>query len=133
GLKVSQNSSRMEVFVTSGAPTRSVLEPTGQGLELKPLTHPNDLFAGEPAEFVFLLDGKPAAGVEISVIPGGNRYRDELGEIKASTDAAGKVSITWPQAGMYWLTAEYTTREGVRKPASERRASYSATLEVLAP
>jgi len=132
GLKVSQNNSRMEVFVTSGAPTTAVLKPTEQGLELKPVTHPNDLFAGEAAEFVFLLDGKPAAEVEVSVIPGGNRYRDELGEIKAKTDTDGKVSITWPEAGMYWLEAELTTDKGVSKPATERRASYSATLEVLA-
>jgi uncharacterized GH25 family protein len=132
-LKVTQNSSRMEVFVTSGAPTQTVLVPTGQGLELKPVTHPNDLFSGEAAEFVFLLDGKPAADVEISVIPGGNRYRDALGEIKAKSDATGRVSITWPQAGMYWLEAELTTAQGVSKPATERRASYSATLEVLAP
>ena len=130
-LKVSQNSNRMEVFVTSGNPTQTVLKTTGKGLELAPVTHPNDLFAGEPAEFVFLLDGKPAAGVELSVIPGGNRYRDELGEIKATTDAEGKVSITWPDAGMYWLEAELKTSEGASKPATERRASYSATLEVL--
>lgn len=131
-LKVTQNSSRMEVFVTSGNPTETVLKPTGQGLELAPVTHPNDLYAGEAAEFVFLLDGKPAADVEISVTPGGNRYRDELGEITATTDAAGKVSITWPTPGMYWLEAELTSDKGVSKPASERRASYSATLEVLA-
>ncbi len=131
GLKVSQTSNRMEVFVTSGNPTEEVLKPTGKGLELSPVTHPNDLFAGEAAEFVFLLDGKPAAGVEISVIPGGNRYRDDLGEINAKTDAQGKVSITWPQAGMYWLEAELKTDKGVSKPATERRASYSATLEVL--
>ena len=132
-LKVSQSSSRMEVFVTSGQPTNSVLKTTGQGLELAPITHPNDLFAGEEAQFVLLLDGKPAADVDVSVIPGGNRYRDELGEIKTTSDAAGKISITWPQAGMYWLEAELSSKEGVSAPATERRASYSATLEVLAP
>jgi uncharacterized GH25 family protein len=130
-LKVSQSSSRMEVFVTSGNPTEDVLKTTGKGLELSPVTHPNDLFAGEAAEFVFLLDGEPAADVEISVVPGGNRYRDELGEINLKTDAQGKVSITWPNAGMYWLEAELKTDKGVTKPATERRASYSATLEVL--
>ncbi|WP_339523022.1 DUF4198 domain-containing protein [Pseudomonas sp. EA_35y_Pfl2_R111] len=132
-LKVAQNSSRMEVFVTSGNPTTSVLKTTGVGLELAPITHPNDLFAGEAAEFSLLLDGKPAAGVEVSVIPGGNRYRDELGEIKTTSDANGKISITWPNAGMYWLEAELKTSEGISAPATERRASYSATLEVLAP
>ncbi|TBU98945.1 DUF4198 domain-containing protein [Stutzerimonas kirkiae] len=130
-LKVSQNDTRMEVFVTSGNPTETVLKTTGKGLELAPITHPNDLFAGETAEFAFLLDGKPAADVEISVVPGGNRYRDDLGEINLKTDAQGKVAITWPTAGMYWLEAELKTTEGVSKPASERRASYSVTLEVL--
>ena len=132
-LKVAQNNSRMEVFVTSGNPTDTVLKTTGVGLELAPITHPNYLFAGEAAEFTLLLDGKPAAGVEVSVIPGGNRYRDELGEIKATSDANGAISITWPNAGMYWLEAELSSTEGVVAPATERRASYSATLEVLAP
>ncbi|MDP2244470.1 DUF4198 domain-containing protein [Pseudomonas sp.] len=132
-LQVSQNSSRMEVFVTSGNPSETVLKTTGVGLELAPITHPNDLFAGEAAEFNLLLDGKPAAGVEVSVIPGGNRYRDQLGEIKTTSDANGKISITWPNAGMYWLEAELSSKDGVTAPATERRASYSATLEVLAP
>lgn len=43
------------------------------------------------------------------------------------------MNITWPEAGMYWMEAELTTAKGVSKPATERRASYSATLEVLAP
>lgn len=132
-LQVSQTSTRMEVFVTSGNPSEEVLKPTGNGLELAPVTHPNDLFAGEAAEFVFLLDGEPAAGVKISVIPGGNRYRDHLGEIHATTDEQGKVRISWPEAGMYWLEAEMISDKGVSKPATERRATYSATLEVQAP
>ncbi|MGV6474640.1 DUF4198 domain-containing protein [Azotobacter vinelandii] len=132
-LKVVQTSNRMEVFVTSGKPTDTVLKPTNQGLELVPVTHPNDLVAGEAAEFGFLLDGKPAKDLEITLIPGGNRYRDETGEIKAKTDAQGKVSITWPSAGMYWLEAELSSTEGVAKPVTERRAVYSATLEVLTP
>lgn len=132
-LRVVQNSNRMETFITSGAPSDAALAPSNSGLELKPITHPNDLFAGEAAQLMFLIDGKPAADVEVSVIPGGNRYRDDLGEIKARTDAQGQLSITWPAAGMYWLEAEYSSTEGVAAPASERRASYSATLEVLAP
>ena len=130
-LKVVQNSSRMEVFVTSGNPTNKALATTGKGLELAPVTHPNDLFAGEQAEFQLLFEGKPIKGVEISVIPGGNRYRDELGEIKTTTDADGRFTITWPNAGMYWLEAEYSAKEGATAPATEVRASYSATLEVL--
>ncbi|WP_421682442.1 DUF4198 domain-containing protein [Stutzerimonas urumqiensis] len=133
GLEVSRVDNRMEVFVTSGNPTETVLEPTGQGLELAPETHPNDLFAGETAVFGFLLDGQPAKGVKVSVIPGGNRYRDQLNEMTFTTDEQGQIRITWPEAGMYWLEAETRTTAGVKAPATKRRASYSATLEVLAP
>jgi len=93
-LKVSRTSGRVEVFVTSGKPTETVLKPTGVGLELAPVTHPNDLIAGEPATFGFVLDGKPAANLAVTLIPGGIRYRDTLGEIKATTDQDGKVTVT---------------------------------------
>ena len=130
-LSVTDSSSRMEVFVTSGEPTDTVLQTTGKGLELKAVTHPNDLFAEETATFVLLLDGKPASHVDVSVIPGGNRYRDNTGEIKTKSNDKGEINITWPTAGMYWLEAETTSQENVTAPATQRRATYSATLEVL--
>ena len=129
-LKVSQFSRRMETFVTSGSPTESVLKPTKQGLELVPITHPNDLFAGETAQFQFLIDGKPAVGVKVSVIPGGMRYRTEQAAIELETDKKGNISLTWPQAGMYWLSASYSDKKA-KKPASSRSGSYAATFEVL--
>ena len=112
-LRVTQSMSRMEIFVTSGKPTTKVLEPTGRGLELVPVTHPNDLVAGETAKFRFVLDGKPAAGVNVLVIPGGIRYRDKLEEVKLVTDAQGEFSIKWAQPGMYWMNA---TPAGERPP-----------------
>src|SRR5690606_17924248 len=94
-VNVTRSVSRMEVFVTAGKPSDTVLKPTNQGLELVPVTHPNDLFAGEAANFRFLLDGKPAANLEVTVIPGGIRYRDQLNEIKVKTDKDGKFSVKW--------------------------------------
>lgn len=132
-LRVTQGSNRMEVFVTSGDTTDTVFKPSKVGLELVPVTHPNDLFAGETATFDFLLDGKPAADLEVTLIPGGNRYRDATGELNLTTDSKGRLSVTWPEPGMYWLEAELRTDKGVKKPVTQRRAVYSATLEVLAP
>ncbi|WP_061289990.1 DUF4198 domain-containing protein [Azotobacter vinelandii] len=132
-LKIGQGDTRLETFVTSGQPTETVLKPTNHGLELVPITHPNDLVAGESAEFSFLLDGKPATDLDVIVIPGSQRYRNEANELKFKTDAQGKFSVTWPSAGMYGLHADLTTPEGAVKPATERFASYSATLEVLTP
>jgi len=132
-VQISRMESRMEVFITSGQPTHKVFAPTGQGLELQPVTHPNDLFAEETAEFIFLLDGKPAAGVEVNVIPGGIRHRDELNDITVTSDAEGKVAITWPQSGFWWLEAKAVQEDGLEAPLNQRRATYTATLEVMAP
>lgn len=129
-LEVSQFSRRMETFVTAGSPTESVLKATKQGLELVPVTHPNDLFAGEVATFQFQMDGKPVAGVKATIIPGGMRYRNDQAAIEVESDKKGNISITWPQAGMYWLSASYRD-DKAKKPATVRAGSYVATFEVL--
>ena len=128
-LKVTQSSGRVETFVTVGKP--STHKPTGKGLELVPVTHPNDLVKGEKATFAFHVDGKPAAGMEVAIVPGATRYRDKTGEIKLTTDAQGQFSVTWPQAGMYWIDADVRDDKVTVPQAKERRLSYVATMEVL--
>jgi len=128
-LKVWQSVRRIETFVTAGKPTQ--VKPSGKGLELVPITHPNDLYAGESAEFQMTLDGKPAPDIEVLIVPGGSRYRDQVNEIKLKTDGQGKFSVKWPQAGMYWLDADAEDDKTVTKQASTRRLAYVATFEVL--
>ncbi|WP_062765263.1 DUF4198 domain-containing protein [Sphingopyxis terrae] len=136
-VRTAEANNRNEIFVTVGEPTTTLFTPTGKGIELVPVTHPNDLFAGETATFQFLLDGKPAAGLPVTVIPGGIRYRDQLGQIDLKTGADGTVAINWPEPGMYWLNV--TTPQAEREdgaggpPPLARRASYVTTLEVMAP
>ncbi|TCZ60838.1 DUF4198 domain-containing protein [Roseicella aquatilis] len=130
GLRVTLGQRRVEFFATRGKPTDRALQPLNVGLELVPVTHPNDLVAGEPAQFRLLLDGKPAAGLEVSVIAGGRRYRDAEQEMTLKTDPAGLVEVKWQGPGMYWLNA--SVRDGNSGlPNVERNASYAATLEVL--
>ena len=134
-VQTTESSSRNEIFVTVGEPTTTVFQAKGKGIELVPVTHPNDLFAGEAATFQFLLDGKPASGLAVTVIPGGIRYRDQLNQIDLTTGADGKVEVTWPEPGMYWVnvtTPQPEQAEGAAPPPG-RRASYVTTLEVLAP
>lgn len=128
-LQVNESAGRVETFVTAGKP--SALKPMNVGLELVAVTHPNDLYAGEPAQFRFLLDGKPVANLPVRVFPGGFRYRDNQAEVKLTTDANGQVSINWPAPGMYWLEASLQDDKTSLKQAKQRRVSYSATLEVL--
>ncbi len=48
------SANRLETFVTLGEPTTTVFLPTGMGIEMVPVTHPNDLVAEEAATFQFL-------------------------------------------------------------------------------
>lgn len=130
-LHVVQSQRRLETYATLGSPDQSVLKSTKKGLELDPITHPNDLFAGEEARFKLLLDGEPAPNVEVSIIRGGIRYRDDPGEMKLTTSEDGTFSVVWPDPGMYWLEASLTDDKTTFEPASERRLTYALTLEVL--
>lgn len=150
-LRVSQNSNRVETFVTRGAPTTAALKPTGKGIELVPVTHPNDLVEGETATFRFLDNGQPAANYAATVILAGLRYRSELGEIRLTTDANGEVRVKWPAAGMYWVNVAPARAPAQGAPMAGgpgaapaapvgpagtlaepvRRSNYSLTLEVL--
>jgi uncharacterized GH25 family protein len=132
-LQVSQTQTRVETFVTSGKPSDTALKSTGIGLELVPVTHPNDLVAGEPATFRFVLDGKPAAGVKVTVVPGATRYRNKQSEMTLTSAQDGQVSVTWADPGMYWLQASVQDEKATMKPAKSRRASSVATFEVLPP
>ncbi|WP_076068408.1 DUF4198 domain-containing protein [Sphingomonas montana] len=132
-VKLTEVAGRNEIFVTAGAPTTTVFATTGKGLEFAPVTHPDELVAGQAARFRFLVDGRPAAGLKISVIPGGKRYRDAEGGMELTTGADGVVAVTWPTAGMYWLNANLTDAKTTTPRATERRLSYTTTLEVLTP
>jgi uncharacterized GH25 family protein len=134
-LNVSRMQGRLETFVTVGKSTLQTWKSSGAGLELIPLTSPTDLFTGDTSNFRFILDGKPAADLPVTVVLGNNRYRDALGELTLKTDKDGKFSVKWPSAGMYWLNASIGGAQGAVGTLTQpiRRVSYSATLEVLQP
>lgn len=129
-VKVTESRSRIESFVTSGKPSSDTLKPTGVGLEMIPVTHPNNLVTGEKATFRLVLDGKPASNVSVEIVPGGIRYRDTLNESKATTDETGTFSVTFPNPGFYWMSASVRDDKSKIKDA-RRRSIYTTTVEVL--
>lgn len=126
---------RIETFVTSRNTSEGALKPTNVGLEMVPLTHPNDLRANETMRVRFLLDGKPLPNLPFSLVPGGVRYRGVAGEIRLTTDAKGEASFKLPAANMYWMNAAYPPNPGKGAsdtgPAEAKRYAYTATLEAL--
>ena len=94
-----------------------------------PGTHPNDLVVGEEATFTLMKDGQPAADMAVIVARGGLRYRDNPEETTVRTGADGRFSITWSEAGMYWInTSERAAAVG---DAPAQSMQYTAVLEVL--
>lgn len=132
-IKLTEVIGQNNVFVTAGAPTTTVFQTTGKGLEMVPITHPDELASNEPARFRFLVDGKPAAALKVTLIPGGARFRENDGAFDVTTGADGVAQVKWPMAGMYWMNATTTDTHPAELRASERRMSYTATLEVVAP
>ena len=128
-LQVRESASRVETFVTVGTP--GPILAAGEGLELVPVSHPNDLYDGERSTFQFVMDGVPVAGLEVSVMAGGTRYRDQLEKVTLVTDDQGRVSYTWPAPGLYWLDTSLRDENTRVRGAIQRRLAYSATFEVL--
>lgn len=130
-VKAMQSIGRVETFATVGAPTTTVFKTNNRGIELVPVTHPNDLFAGEKATFKLVLDGKPASNLKVAVMPGARRYRDAEDEMELTTNADGAFEVTWPTPGMYWMEVVHEDDLATIAPARQRRLSYVATFEVL--
>lgn len=129
GVELTASSRRIETFVTNGAPTD--IKATGKGLEMVPVTHPNDLYSGEEIAFKLMDNGKPAAGVEVTVIAGGDRYRAAAGELTLKSGADGSVKFKLENAGMYWLEAESRGQVSMEGKTLNAMSTYVAVLEVL--
>lgn len=132
-VKLTEVVGQNNVFVTAGAPTTTVFQPLGKGLEMVPVTHPDELVSNEPAKFRFLVDGKPATALKVTLVPGGKRYRDGEGAFDVTTGSDGVAAVKWPMAGLFWMNATATDGHTSLPRATERRMSYTATLEVVAP
>lgn len=129
-IELMQTDSRIQTFITLGAPTFTHLTPQAQGLSLVPKTHPNDLVVGEAAHFSVYFNGERLPNAAVTVVAGGQRYQDQVVQVETQTNQTGEFSVTWPQAGWYWLEIEHQIPSPWLKEA-QLRASYSATLEVL--
>lgn len=133
GVQIQQSARRIETYVTLGAPSDAVFRASGIGLELAPVTHPNDIYAGEEARFRLLLDGRPASGVEVEIVQADTHYQTTPQSVTVSTGADGSFGFTAPTPGRYWLEA--STRGTMRVDGVEmpRQAGYALTFEAVAP
>lgn len=132
-VKLTETSGRNVIFITANAPSGFAYKPTGKGLEFEPITLPGALSSDEEGQFRFLVDGKPAANVAVTVVPGSKKFRETEQAQELKTGPDGILHVKWPVAGMYWLSANHTDDKASTPRATERRLSFTTTLEVVAP
>lgn len=131
GVSFQQSKRRVETFVTLGAPSTGAFQPTNQGLELQPITHPNDVYVGEDVQFRMLSDGQPAKDIEVEIVMGQDRYRDSENGLKVKTNADGVFTFSVGQPGQYWLSAGGEGTTTAHGHEMEQFISYVATIEAL--
>ncbi|MBE0360889.1 DUF4198 domain-containing protein [Pseudoalteromonas aliena] len=120
--------STVDTFVSHNGTSKPA--QLGLGLELSGPTHPNDLFVGEQARFQLLQDGKSAGeGIEVSILKGDTRYRNDRGEVKVTTDKDGMFTITWKEPGLYLIETSNKVTVNEEGVDSGRYALFT-TLEV---
>ncbi len=132
-VKTSRQDSRLETFVSTGKTDMNVFKPTGVGLEMVPTTNPTEMHSGDKVTWRFLLDGKPAANLGVSLFQGGVKFRGTLGEIRQTTNDKGELTLTLPAAGQYMVSTswpEIKRVEGQPPQMAPRRVTYSAVVEI---
>lgn len=127
-----QGTSRALAFVTVNQPTDRVLALSNQGLEFQFDRHPADIVAGEQATVTLLINGKPAAGVELDLSREGELYRNEPERQHQVTDSSGQFVFTAPVAGRYLLEASYQA-DVTSELADKVRDAFTLSFEVALP
>lgn len=128
-----QSISVSEAYVTLGAPSRAALKPYGNGLELVPVTHPSDLYAGEKFAFEIHFDGKPLAGQEVEIFSATGDSASKKAAAKLTTDAAGKATFDLARAGIYLALIRHRGKAPEGAAAPEYGYNYTLSFRVLDP
>ncbi len=122
-----------ETYVTIGEPDRGALRPRGKGIELVPVTHPNDLYAGETFEFVVQYDGEPLADQKVEIAEAVWTSDRKPQETTLLTDAQGRAGFRLERAGTWLALTRHRTPAPADAPVDEYSNSYTLAFRALEP
>lgn len=121
-----------ETYITKGKPS-AIPAPSNKGFELKLLTHPSELYAGEALKAQFLFNGKAVPNLDVEVFKGaGSLDAEKTKELPAvKSNAKGEIAVKFEKAGIYLITAAYpeANPDNTKKPQAES-LTYGLTVEV---
>ncbi|KAF1686641.1 cobalt ABC transporter substrate-bindng protein [Pseudoxanthomonas broegbernensis] len=126
-----QSRTRAETYLTVGAPDRAALRPHGEGLELVPLTHPGDLYAGERFEFEVRFDGRPLADHKVEIVEAVWTSDRKPAEVSLLTDAQGRAAFNLDRPGTWVALVRHRAPAPAGAAAPEYSHGYTLTFRVL--
>ena len=121
---------KAETYVSRGAPSTGALKASGQGFEIEPVTHPDEVYLDKGFAFRLLNDGAPTAGVRVLVRRGEEQYAETKTEMTLTTDAQGRATARFPKPGLYILEARYPAAGAPDAAPAPRSTALSLSLEV---
>ncbi len=124
-----QSMTLADAYVTRGAPTTAALKPGGEALEVQPITHPNGITAGSNAIFQLLYNGKPLAGVDVTLFRAAGVYDGRKVAAQTKSDAAGRFTLHPDDAGAYLLLVRHRAQSPAGAETPWRSYTYTLAFD----
>lgn len=131
--------SSAETYVSKGTPNY-IKTTTGKGVEIVPMTSPNELFLSGDLNLKVLLDGKPVPNARVVVVYDNEHYRfhrqgdlydvENIRKSNIYADKDGMFTFKPTQAGLVML---FVTIHEKKTPTRWESYNSSLTLEVQLP
>lgn len=122
-----------ETYVSVGAPDRTALAARNKGLEFLPVTHPDDVYVGEPFVFIVQYDGKPLAGQKVEITEAVWTSDRKPHVERLTSDGQGKASFTPKGPGTWLALSRYRSTAPAGAPVPEYSNSYTLSFHALNP
>jgi hypothetical protein len=129
--RMSQTATVADVYITRGAPTTKAVDARIGALELKPVTHPNDVYLDTGFKFRVLLNGKPVANQEVELWREGGGYETPKFNRKYKSAADGGIEIKFDDPGVYLIWTRMSAEAPAGAATPIRSYTTSLAFEVL--
>jgi len=125
-----QTATVADVYVSKGAPSRAAVDVVIGRLAIEPITHPNEVYLDGSFEFQLTFDGVGFADQEMTYYRDGGAYEEPKYERKVTTDADGRVSLTFDEPGVYMIMTRHRAEAPTGSDTTQRSYTTSLTFEV---
>jgi len=120
-----------DAYVTKGAPTDAALAIWGEGLELRPVTHPSEIYLEDGFELELLFNGSSMAQRELHLYRADGHYETPPFHQVFRTDAAGRAHLQFDRAGVYVVMLRHRAEAPADAATPYRSYTTSLTFEVV--